>query len=69
MVGVYGCHYRREQYLCRHSYGENTVGGAGRPGNDDVPHFHGIRHQSGAAGQQAEGGILSIATIKVSVFP
>ena len=32
-------------------------------GNDDVPHFHGIRHQSGAAGQQAEGGILSIATI------
>lgn len=61
--------YRREQYLCRHSYGENTVGGAGRPGNDDVPHFHGIRHQSGAAGQQAEGGILSIATIKVSVFP
>lgn len=63
VVGVYGCHYRREQYLCRHSYGENTVGGAGRPGNDDVPHFHGIRHQSGAAGQQAEGGILSIATI------
>ena len=32
-------------------------------GHDDVPHFHGIRHQSGAAGQQAEGGILSIATI------
>ena len=69
MVGVYGCHYRRKQYLCRHSYGENTVGGAGRPGNDDVPHLHGIRHQFGAAGQQAEGGILSIATIKVSVFP
>ena len=32
-------------------------------GMNDVPHFHGIRHQSGAAGQQAEGGILSIATI------
>lgn len=41
----------------------NTVGGAGRPGNDDVPYLHGIRHQSGAAGQQAEGGILSISTI------
>ena len=48
VVGVYGCHYRKGAIFMPSPYGENTVGGTGCLGNDDVSHFHGIRHQSGA---------------------
>ena len=39
-------------------YGENTVGGAGRPGNDDVPHFHSICNEPGRAAQQGKARLL-----------